>query len=209
MNRRAWLATIAASPLALTLGCQNDNFRILGYTTAPPFDENVKTVYVPVFKNIAIQTSGYRELEVDLTKAVIDAINARTPMRVTSDRDSADSELLGTLVKIEKNVQNRNQQNQVREGEVILTMQIVWRDIRTGKVLSNRRPPPGTNDPAIPFDPTLPPPDPVFVKEVGIPVQLRTVGRLLPELGESTATANQMATNKMAVQIVNMMEAPW
>ncbi len=35
------------------------------------------------------------------------------------------------------------------------------------------------------------------------------VGRMLPELGESTATADQMATKRLAKQIVSMMERNW
>ena len=34
-------------------------------------------------------------------------------------------------------------------------------------------------------------------------------GRMLPELGETNATAEQMAINQAAVQIVSMMEKPW
>ena len=41
------------------------------------------------------------------------------------------------------------------------------------------------------------------------PVRVTSVGRALPELGESNATAEQMATKRLAKAIVNMMERNW
>lgn len=204
------------SPLAVLLlaavaGCQSGgNLNLFGYSTAPPYDPDIKTVYVPVFKNAAFQTQPNRELEVDITQAVIREINTRTTMRVTSDRETADTELLGTLLKIDKNPVNRNQQNHVREAEVILTAQVVWLDLRDGRPLSNPRPPrANVEPPPDPFDPTAPPPAPPRIKEAVRPVQVQGVGRLIPELGETNATANKMAVDRLARQIVNMMEAPW
>lgn len=206
MTRWTPLALIA---LSLTAGCQSGrDFTLLGYSTKPQHDENIRTVYVPVMKNLAFQTTPNRELEVDITKAVIREIESRTRMKVVSDRESADTELLGTLVNIRKNVVNTNQQNLTREAEITATVNVVWRDLRDGRVLSNRRsaaPP----DAPVPFDPSLPPPDAVPVKEKAYPAQIIAVGRVLPELGETNATANQSIANQLAKQIVNMMEAPW
>jgi len=42
-----------------------------------------------------------------------------------------------------------------------------------------------------------------------VPVRVSATGRVLVELGESTATGSQMATKRLAKQIVNMMEANW
>ena len=200
---------LALLTLALTVGCQSGrDFTFLGYSTKPQHDESIRTVYVPVMKNIAFQTAPNRELEVDITKAVIREIESRTRMKVVSDRDRADTELLGTLVNIRKGVVNTNQLNLAREAEITATVNVVWRDLRDGRVLSNRRPaaPP---DAPVPFDPSLPPPEVVPVKEKASPAQLVAVGRVLPELGEMNAVANQSIANQIAKQIVNMMEAPW
>ena len=43
----------------------------------------------------------------------------------------------------------------------------------------------------------------------GHAVKVVATGRLIPELGESNATANKSAVDKMAKQIVNMMEVAW
>ena len=40
-------------------------------------------------------------------------------------------------------------------------------------------------------------------------MRVRAVGNYIPELGESTTTATQKAVNRLAVQIVSMMEKPW
>ncbi len=200
---------IFLSILALTAGCQNvRDFSFLGYSTKPQFDESIRTVYVPVFKNLAFQTMPNRELEVDITKSVIREIESKTRMKVVSDREQADTELLGTLVNLRKGVVNTNQQNLTREAEVTATVTIVWRDLRDGRVLSNRRPASPTIAPT-PFDPSLPPPEPVQVRERAIPAQVVAVGRILPELGETNATANLSISNQLAKQIVQMMESPW
>lgn len=195
--------------LALAAGCQSGrDFTLLGYSTKPQHDESIRTVYVPVFKNTAFQTTPSRDMEVDITRAVIREIEQRTRMKVVSDRDRADTELLGTLVGIRKNVVNTNQQNLTREAEITATVTIVWRDLRNGCVLSNRRASVQPEAP-VPFDPSLPPPEVQPQREKAIPAQIVAVGRVVPELGETNATANQAVANQLAKQIVNMMESSW
>ncbi|CAN5373489.1 LPS assembly lipoprotein LptE [soil metagenome] len=205
MTRRAFLFTPFAAAL---VGCQNGG--LFGYTAKPPFDAGIRTVHVPVFKSTALETTPYRDMEVDATSAVVKEINMRTPWRVSSDRDTADTELLGTILNVSKQLTNRNPQNMAREVELVVTCSLVWKDLRTGKVLSNRRPSKrDTAVPIAPFDPSLPPPVEEPEREKAIPVTVVAVGRVLPEVGETTATGMKMAFDKMARQIVNMMEEPW
>lgn len=204
MPRRTLLLML----LAVT-GCQSGrDFTLFGYSTRPQYDDSIRTVYVPTMKNTAFQTTPNRELEVDITKAVIREIEAKTRMKVVSDRERADTELLGTVVGIRKGVVNVTQQNLTREAEVTVTANVVWRDLRTGSVLSNRRPAAAPEAP-IQFDPSLPPPEAVPVDERAVPAQIVVVGRIIPELGESNATANLSVANQMAKQIVHMMECAW
>ena len=86
------------------------------------YDSNIKTVYVPVFNNRAFQTTPFRGIEVDITRAVVREIGAKTKFKVVSDCDRADTELKGLVVNISKNILNRNQQNLTREAEVVLTV---------------------------------------------------------------------------------------
>lgn len=214
--RAAALGLAGFVPLA---GCQSERgFSILGYRFGAEelYDSSIRTVYVPTFHNRAFQTTPYRGMEVEITKAVVREIEAKTPFKVVSDPERADTELLGYLISIDKLIVNRNQQNTIREGEVTLRVEVLWRDLRDGRILSNPRAPgipaipPGLPDLEIPqFDPNLPQPPPVTVVQEQQPVLLLATGRMLPEIGETNATASQMAVNRLATQIVSMMEKPW
>ena len=212
MTRRLRLpaAVIAVAALVAVPACQGTgDFGVLGYTTKPPFDDDIRSVYVPIFKTTAFHTSPFRGIEADLTQEIVEELaRRRSPIRVVSDPSRADTELVGTITRINKLVYNRNPYNLNREYEIQVTAEVVWRDLRTGRVLSGRREPavPARPDP---FDPCLPPPPPPPVEQAAAPVPLVGVGRTLPELGESTTTATQTALRNLAVQIVNMMESPW
>src|SRR4051812_48592352 len=135
-------------------GCESaGHFSLLGYTTRPNYNENIRTVYVPQFQSQIFIDSTRRSLPVDVTRAVIREIESKTPYKVTSNRDEADTELSGTLVLLNKNLLNRNQLNEIREAETILTAAIVWKDLRSGEVLSHPRR--GLTDLATPGIPSL------------------------------------------------------
>jgi hypothetical protein len=160
-GRRAFLSGLVAGGASLLSGCGWDgHFNVLGYTTKPPFDEKYKTIYVPIFANKAFQTTPYRGMEMELTRAVIREIEWKSKMKVISDCNRADTELLGTIITLNKQILNRTQQNEVREGNVVIAVELVWRDLRTNKVLSNPRRPVGIAAPTElpPFDPDNPPP---------------------------------------------------
>src|SRR5262249_1800351 len=147
--------------------CENGgHFTLFGYTTCPNYDAGIKTVYVPIFENKTI----YRRIEFYLTRAGIKAIETNTPYKGISDRTKADRELTGTIIAFKKGIVNRNQLNEVREAETVLTVGVVWRDLRTGEVLSHPRvgpaqqPPPFLQLPdlapgvsAVPTNPVNPP----------------------------------------------------
>ena len=209
---RAGLTAAAAMLLALlpAAGCRSGgDFTLFGYSTAPNFDPNIRSVYVPEFKNIAFHTSPYRGIEVDITEAVVRELNARrTPMRVVQDPARADTELIGTVTRIDKSVLNRNLQNLNREIDVVIAVDIVWRDLRTGKVLTGTRvPAPRPED--CPIDPTVPQPPPPPPDGIPVPVTVTATGRVIPEVGESNATGAKLAVDKLARQIVDRMEQPW
>ena len=219
LTRRRFLTLAAVAPLAAA-GCRGGGFKIFGYQAGADalYDPNIRTVYVPLFNNRAFQTTPYRGFEVDVTQAVVREIGKTTSFRVTSDCDKADTELLGNIVSIFKNILNRNQQNQVREAEVVVWVEVVWRDLRDGTILSNPRPRPlpgrvlpnpQIDAPPPPFDPNVPLPPDLRELELPQPVRIVATGRLIPELGETNASASQRVHNQIAVQIVSMMERKW
>ena len=218
--RRVFLSWLGGATVAV-MGCQNTGpFQIFGYRLGADalYDSNIRTVYVPVFANRALQTTPYRGFEVDLTQAVIREIGRTTSFRVVSDPERADTELIGVIVGIQKQVLNRTQQNMVRDGDLIVTVDVLWRDLRDGTILSAPRK--GARPPAAPlpgdilpipgpFDPNLPPPAPLPEAPQVIPTRLVAAGRYLPELGETSSSAAKRVQDQLAVQIVSMMERPW
>lgn len=208
-----------------TAGCESGgHFTLFGYSTRPNYSEAVRTVYVPIFENKTFR----RGLEFELTKAVVRTIEQQTPFKVVSNRDAADTELCGTIVAFTKNILNRNQLNEVREAETVLTVAVVWKDLRTGEILSQ----PLQNAAAGPAFAALPdlapgagaPPTPpgiatqdavppqggiVIPPPVVRPALVTSTGNFIPEVGQSLTTAQQRNMNRLATQIVALMEKPW
>jgi hypothetical protein len=219
LSRRRFLSLAAIAPLA-AVGCRGEGFSIFGYKAGAQalYDPNISTVYVPLFNNRAFQTTPYRGFEVDVTEAVIREIGKTTPFRVTSDCNKADTELLGNIAMISKSLLNRNQQNQLREGEVVVWVDVVWRDLRDGTILSNPRPRPIPgrtvpnpliDAPPPPFDPNLPPPPDLRELDQPTPQRIVATGRFIPELGETNSSAALRVQNQVAVKIVELMEKKW
>lgn len=209
LSRRTALIALFGGAAGCTHG---GHFGLLGYSTAPNYDPGIQTVYVPQFRTRVFATVPYRGMEITLTRKVIDAIESKTPMKVLSDPDGADTELQGTITILSKVLTNRTPFNEVREAALYVTCEIVWFDLRPGhegEILTNPRrrdgtvPPPG----GFQFDPDNPPlpPNP----DAPRPVQVSANGRFMPEVGESSTTGLNMALDNLAEKIVSAMEQPW
>jgi hypothetical protein len=199
LNPRRWLPCLLGGVALLLPSCTGDGqICLFGYTSRPNYDTRFKTVYVPIFKNLSFR----RGIEFDLTRAVIREIESKTPYKVVSNASQADTELTGTVVSLNKNVINVNPLNEVREAETVLTVLVAWRDLRTGQILSQPRkagelPPQPLN---LPPGAPLPPPPLVTVQ---------STGNYIPELGGTLITAQQQNIDRLAIQIVSMMEIGW
>jgi hypothetical protein len=238
--KRLALAVMAAVALALPSCESGGNFTLFGYNTNANYDLAIHTVRVPIFEN----RSFYQGLEFQLTRAVVREIETKTPYKVVGSDCNADTELTGLIRSFNKNILLENQLNEIRQGETTLSVEIVWRDLHTGKILSipTARPAdpaapelpaiagpagpvtvaPGVLAPGVASAPTAPT-DPVAV--VGPPkpgdpalppappkpgpVIVSSVATFAPELGQSTSSARQRNVDRLAVQIVSMMEKPW
>jgi hypothetical protein len=215
-------AVVAAAFVAVLPACQSDGqISLFGYTSRPNYDMHIKTVHVPIFKNLTM----WRGLEFQLTQAVVTAIEQKTPYKVVAQASCADTELTGTIISFQKNIINRTQLNEVREAQTTLGVEVVWKDLRTGEILSKPKPP-GTIAPAIPQMPSttggpngqmgplpavLPPPPvpPPPAGQTAPPVLVQSLGDFIPEIGGSITTAQQQNVQQLATQIVSMMEIPW
>jgi hypothetical protein len=236
-TRRGFLAAGAGLALLVPACNWDGHFSVLGYTTRPNYDLNIKTVRVPLFEN----KTYYQGLEFEVTDQVIKAISARTPYRVVSNiGGTADTELKGTITLFTQNTVLPNPNNERRVAECTMTVEVTWVDMRTGEELSRRarrafepipleqlpRPealgPGGTI--SIPTAPTRPggvaidvdlpepgQPEPIPPQDrpKPKPVPLTARAEYIPEVGQSFATAQQTIAIRFAKTLVGMMECPW
>jgi len=145
------------------------------------YPPHIRTVHVPVFESVSFR----RNLGERLTEAVAKEIEARTPYKVTGD-PGADSVLVGRLVAESKRVVVPSRTGDPQQLQTEFNVEVSWRDHR-GNTLRQ-------------FEP-VPLPAPI--------VNMAGRADLVPEVGQSVATSQQEAIDRVARQIVNLMEAPW
>jgi len=150
-----------------------------GYSTRPMHPCNIQTVYIPMFQSKVFR----RGLEFQLTEAVAKEIELKTPYKVVRS-ENADTTLKGEIRSVRKRVIIQTPEDEPRELETAVVVHVEWRDNRTGELLCN-------------------------TDSEGVPFLVRANSEYAPELGQTTATAIQETVNKLAVQIVAMMEEPW
>jgi outer membrane lipopolysaccharide assembly protein LptE/RlpB len=129
------ICLLLAGPMLAACGCASDPTQ--GYTVKSQYLQNVRTVAVPIW------TRGKevyrRELEMQLTEAVIKRLELSTPYKVV-DKTRADTELRGTIDNVSQRVLSFNPDSgQARETEITYTVSFTWTDLRSGKVLTRRR----------------------------------------------------------------------
>ena len=142
---------------------------------------DVATVYVPM-----IESDSYRrDLGERLTEAVIKEIELKTPYKVVST-PSADSILSARLMTDTRKVLVENAFDDARVSENEIRAEVTW---------LNRRRLPIAPVQSIPMPPEL--------------VMMTGTSNIIPEAGQTVATSQQQAIQRLAQQIVATMEAPW
>jgi hypothetical protein len=145
------------------------------------YPPDIHTVYVPVFASKSFR----RDLGERLTEAVAKEIELKTPFKVVGD-PNADSVLTGRIVDERKSILVPDLTGDARELQVGMKVEVSWCD-RKGRMLRD-------------------------VKTIPLPEEMTTVegtANVVPEVGQSIATAQQEAICRMAQQIVGLMEKPW
>jgi hypothetical protein len=145
------------------------------------FPQEVHTVYVPVFKS----NSFRRNLGERLTEAVVKEIETTTPYKVV-DEAHADTTLSGAIIQETKTVLVPDLSGDAREVQTAISVQVSWVDNKNIKLRENK---------CIPLPPEI--------------ADVSGTGDLVPEMGQSVATAQQEAICRIAKQIVGLMEKPW
>ena len=114
-RRRMILAALAVAMIAAPFGgC--------GYSVRAPYSNEIKTVYVPVFRSISLR----REVQLQLTELVIKEIERRTPFKVVGTPEGADTVLDGTINFADKNVMVESPFNLPRQLLAMVTVNVAW-----------------------------------------------------------------------------------
>lgn len=149
--------------------------------TAGLYPPHIRTVCVPVFKSDNLRPG----MGAWLTEAVVKKIEQNTNYKVVG-REKADTILEGMVLPITKDVSVTTINDDLREVDMTVQLQVRWIDNQGGVVH------PGA---AIPL--------PVAMADVG------ATAAQVTEVGHSTLSAEQEAIEQIASQIVAMMESPW
>jgi len=145
------------------------------------YTPQVRTVHVPVFQSDSFR----RNLGERLTEAVIKEIELKTPYKVVP-RERADTVLSGRLVGESKDVIVESRFDDPRNYDIQMSVLVNWTN-RAGEPIHQSQ--------------TLMVPDQVW--------EVSATSALTPEVGQSLTVAQQQAIQRLAEQIVSMMEAPW
>ena len=141
----------------------------------------VRTVHVPVFES----NSFRRGLGERLTEAVVKEIELKTPYKVVNSQQ-ADSVLTGRVLREVKGVLVEAPSDDPRDLQYNMKVEVTWLD-RKGTALRQSQ--------AIPLP--------------GAVALIDQTADFVPEVGQSVTTAEQQAIERLATQIVSLMETPW
>lgn len=145
------------------------------------YNPNIRTVYIPIVRNDTFRPM----VGVQLTEALVKAVELRTPYKVVGD-PSADSTLTCRVVSESKQVITENRTDDPRAIDAILNIELTWLDRRGNLLMENRFVPPGQY--AFLFSQS---------------------SHFVPEGGQSVSTALQHDIERLADTIVSQMESRW
>jgi hypothetical protein len=144
------------------------------------FPPDIHTVFVPMFESDSFR----HELGEQLTEAVCKEIEGRGPMKVVGT-PNADSVLTGRITTDTKHALFREPNNEARDIETGMVVQVSFAD-RRGNIV---------HDGQVPLPPEM--------------IDINQTALIIPEYGSSTVSAQQKIIKRLAKQIVDLMEAPW
>lgn len=173
-TRRGVLWLVALS--ILLTGCARYRF---GADALYP--TGIRTIHIPIVRNETFR----HELGVQLTEALVQEVERRTPYKVVSN-PGADSVLRCTLVAQSKVVLTETATDDPRALDTAVSVVVNW-NTRDGRRLMQN------SLASLEIDPT----------------GFSQSSRFVPEAGQSIDTANQDAINDLARRIVSQMESRW
>ncbi|MDO4574774.1 MAG: LptE family protein [Planctomycetia bacterium] len=145
------------------------------------FSQDIQTVGVSIAKNHTWRR-GYGER---LTEAVVREIENRSPYKVVP-ADRADTVLSIEIVGENKTVTFEDDWADPRELSLGITIKAQWVDRRTQQIRQSQD-----------------------LNVENLALEISSTSTLIAEAGQSNATSSQKLIEKIAQQIVGMMERPW
>jgi hypothetical protein len=139
------------------------------------YPADVRTVAVPIFTNRTFE----RNVEFNLSKAVVNYIESNTPYKVVP-KERADTILEGEITQIEIDTVSNSSTAGGIPQEQLMTIRVnfTWKDLRNGRILTERRH----------FDQS---------------------GTYYPTLGEGRFVGEQQNVERLAVAIVQELQSDW
>lgn len=145
------------------------------------FNQEIKTVHVPM-----VEADTYRSgLGEKLTEAICKKITERTPYDMAS-ASKADSVLIVRLTAENQYISALDAWNNTRQKNLVWQVSAVWKDRRNQSLAEL---------------------EPIPLSDLGVTMNVQ--GYLVPETGQSGATAQQELVEKIANQVVGLMESQW
>jgi hypothetical protein len=145
-----------------------------GYQWKSVYRADIRTVAVPIFKSNVFQ----RGVEFSLSKALVSQIEANTPYKVVP-RERADTILEGEIVDVRVDTLSADRFSAIPQEQLLdIVVDFTWKDLRTGKILVERR-------------------------------GVEQTASYYPTLGEGRQTGTQAASERLALAIVQELQADW
>jgi hypothetical protein len=138
------------------------------------YREDVTTVAVPIFT-----TKDFRRgVEFQLTKAVVNQLEAHSPYKVVS-REKADTVLEGEVVSVTLDTLSLDSSVAIPQEQLyVVAVNFTWKDLRSGRTLVQRR-------------------------------NFQQTATFYPTLGEDQFVGSQQSVEKLALAIVQELQADW
>ena len=145
-----------------------------GYQWRSLHRDDVRTVAVPVFGNRSFR----RGVEFALSKAVVNQLEATTPYKVVP-REHADTILEGEIVDTHLRALSADVRTGLPQEQLyIVRVNFTWKDLRTGRILVERR-------------------------------RFEQTTTYYPTLGEGQYVGSQQNVERLALAIVQELQADW
>lgn len=138
------------------------------------YREDVRTVAVPIFTN----RTYVRGLEMQLTKAIGNYMESATPYKIVP-REKAETILEGEIVAVSGTTISTDRVSALPQEEMVtVTVNFVWKDLRNGQILTQRK-------------------------------EFKQTTMYYPTLGEGLYVGTQLNAERLAMAIVQSLQAEW